>query len=98
MYGNLLSLTDSGGLGTRLIHYACIFPLCMFMHTNTLHMHTYLTHTYAHSDKCAKGCYAVSVTGELLQDKGVPYRSRDMTDSNQPGDLSNSILLRLSHH
>lgn len=36
------------------------------------------------ADKFAKGCYAVSVTGELpqdvidsLQDKGIPYRSRD---------------------
>lgn len=36
------------------------------------------------ADKFVKGCYAVSVTGELpqdvidsLQDKGIPYRSRD---------------------
>ena len=36
------------------------------------------------TDKCVRGCYAISVTGELpqdiidsLQDKGVPYRSRD---------------------
>lgn len=35
-------------------------------------------------DKLAKGCYAISVSGELpqdiidsLQDKGIPYRSRD---------------------
>lgn len=36
------------------------------------------------TDKCVKGCYAISVTGDLpqditdsLQDKGVVYRSRD---------------------
>ena len=36
------------------------------------------------SDKFVKGCYAVSVTGELpqdiidsLQDRGIQYRSRD---------------------
>ena len=46
------------------------------------------THTHTHVvDKFVKGCYAVSVTGELpqdiidqLQDKGVPYRSRDNTN------------------
>ena len=36
------------------------------------------------AEKCVKGCYAVSVMGELPQDiidsleeKGIPYRTRD---------------------
>lgn len=60
--------------------------MCMYI-TSRLHLiNNYCFNNYF-SDKCVKGCYAVSVSGDLppdtvddLREKGIVYRSRDNTD------------------
>lgn len=84
--------------GERRQKLLCLFatgkkPLFMcFVHIYTKHLKTTVIASPIpsfHLDRYVPGCYAMSVSGDLpqdvidsLQDKGVPYVSRDTSNRN----------------